>query len=97
MACSRKSKILRLIAKAESVRQDMMVLVALLLFGAVILAVIVPASVEDSLEFKVVARYKDCDVVRYLEEGGAKYHYLLHCPSNNPDRPELAQSIRPKL
>jgi hypothetical protein len=34
---------------------------------------------DDSAKFKVVDKYRYCDVVRYMPEGGAKYYYFLDC------------------
>ena len=29
--------------------------------------------------FKVVDKYRGCDVVRYAPQNDAKYHYLMYC------------------
>jgi hypothetical protein len=34
---------------------------------------------DDWAKFKVVDKYRYCDVVRYMPEGGAKYYYFLDC------------------
>ena len=39
-----------------------------------------PIEIKDQ-RFKVVDQYQDCDVVRYTDPSGAKYHYFLHCKS----------------
>ena len=40
-------------------------------------------SSQDKTEerFKIVDRYKNCDVVRYANPWGSSYHYFLHCNS----------------
>jgi hypothetical protein len=33
----------------------------------------------DWAKFKIVDSYNNCNVVRYMPEGGAKYFYFLDC------------------
>lgn len=40
--------------------------------------VIVENNGEPAEKFKVVDRYKNCDVVRYTDPSN-QWHYLLHC------------------
>ena len=38
-----------------------------------------PQKEVESPQFKVVDKYKDCDVVRYTPDKSAKYEYFLDC------------------
>lgn len=53
------------------------VLVVLLVFGAFIIAFSQHSPQPTS--FEIVDKYKNCDVVRYVDPSN-RYHYFLHCP-----------------
>jgi len=36
-------------------------------------------EVDRAERFKIVDSYNNCDVVRYTDPWGSKYHYFLHC------------------
>jgi hypothetical protein len=46
----------------------------MLLFGMIFQS---PETQEE--KFKIIDQYQGCDVVRYTDPWGAKYHYFLHC------------------
>lgn len=49
------------------------------ILGFIILTYAVIENNGESIEkFKVVDRYKNCDVVRYTDPSN-QWHYLLHC------------------
>jgi hypothetical protein len=48
-------------------------------FILVIIAMIFQSPDTQEEKFKVIDQYQGCDVVRYTDPWGAKYHYFLHC------------------
>lgn len=53
------------------------VLVILLVFGAFIIAL--SRHSPQSTSFEIVDKYKNCNVIRYVNESN-RYIYFLHCP-----------------
>lgn len=46
--------------------------------GIFLIAYAIMSSTEPSEKFKVVDRYKNCNVIRYTDSSN-RYHYFLRC------------------
>lgn len=48
-------------------------------FIVIVIAMIFQPPDTQEEKFKIIDQYQGCDVVRYTDPWGAKYHYFLHC------------------
>ena len=52
---------------------------AAFIFILFLIAAVFDAEKRPENQFKVVAEYKDCEVVQFLDPS-SRYQYFLHCP-----------------
>jgi len=48
-------------------------------FILVLFAMIFQSPDTESEKFKVIDQYQGCDLIRYTDPWGSRYHYFLHC------------------
>ena len=48
-------------------------------FILILFAMIFQSPDTESKKFKVIDQYQGCDLIRYTDPWGSRYHYFLHC------------------